>query len=85
MLAAARSSSSSGARKRLPPGVATLVIGVATLVAAIAFVLFPLVRIGIGPTRPRIRGELKCCLAGQAWARQAASPGRERMDQRDAI
>jgi hypothetical protein len=42
MLAAARSSSSSGARKRLPPGVATLVIGVATLVAAIAFVLFPL-------------------------------------------
>jgi hypothetical protein len=42
-------------------------------------------RIGIGPSRPRIRGELECCLAGQAAARQAASPGRRRMDQRDAI
>ena len=42
-------------------------------------------RIGIGPSRPRIRGELECCLAGQAFARQAASPGRGRMDQRDAI
>jgi hypothetical protein len=47
----------------------------------------PCVRVSIGVRLSRlwIRGELECCLAGRAWARQAASPGRGRMDQRDAI